>query len=146
MVNSVYMSVSLLNRLLLCWFDIFSKNVGLKPIRTKAHRTIALRTKPHMDKSPQVWVKSPHCSLMERQQCNASCANYLPSFTAVFLHPASKVFWTLLWVLKTGRTLLVMISARICLKSPGNGAWEADLRCPTALAIGKSKLSRFYSK
>ena len=52
---------------------VSNTNVGLKPTRTKAHRT-----KAHMDKNPQVWVKSPHWSLItEEQQFNASCAYYL---------------------------------------------------------------------
>jgi len=111
------------------WRDRCKANVGLKPTRTKANRTKTRRTKAHMDKSPQVWVKSPHCSLItERQQLNASCANYLPSFTAVFLHPASRVFWTLLWLLKTG--------AHVYLKSPrqchrGNGNSKESSRSTT---------------
>jgi len=51
-------------------------NVGLKPTRTKAHRTKPHRTKAHVDKSPQAWVKSPHCSLItEVQRFNAYCAS-----------------------------------------------------------------------
>ena len=47
-------------------------------LTTCPHGQKPIGHKPHMDKTPQVWVKSPHWSLITaEQQFNASCAYYL---------------------------------------------------------------------